>query len=269
MQVRCKITDSAENVVYSDVVTVSLVSLADVLNDAGGALQFVNAELDEANGLYPWIASEVDGYACGVSSNGGVNNSRAEFSLELNLERAAVLSFWYEVWGEGYDSGNWYDYGALYLDGTADGNARLKSTKDAEWTYFELALTPGEHTLLWRFRKDGSGHLPGDFFAVRSVRVDPAWIAISSQPEDVTAALNGPYAFSVEALGDGLAYQWQYSADGGETWTNSAYSSATNAKLRFTANANWNGYKYRCVVTDAQSAAVTSAAVTLTVTSGD
>ena len=253
MEVRCKITDSAENVVYSDVVTVSMVSLDDALNDVGGKLAFVNAELNEASDpmIYPWAPAEYDGYLCGVSTNGGVDRSNAEFGLTVNLDRSATLSFWYQVWGEGNNSSNWYDYGALYVDGATDAYARLKRTHDTEWTFFELALTPGEHTLLWRYRKDSSTSNSGDLFAVRSVRLDPAWIVFSSQPEDASAGLNEPYSFSVEALGDGLTYQWQVSTDGGENWQNATETGNQTASLSGTvASLDFFDRQYRCQLTD-------------------
>jgi uncharacterized cupredoxin-like copper-binding protein len=75
-------------------------------------------------------------------------------------------------------------------------------------------------------------------------------IGIETQPEDVTVEAGKAALFTVEASGEDVTYQWQYSADGGETWVNSGYSSAKTATLRFTAKASFNGYLYRCVVND-------------------
>ncbi len=90
-------------------------------------------------------------------------------------------------------------------------------------------------------------------------------IGITAQPEDITVQASKRAAFTVAALGANLAYQWQYSADDGATWSNSGYSSANKATLAFTANSNYNGYKYRCVITS-DGGTITSNAATLTVT---
>ena len=89
---------------------------------------------------------------------------------------------------------------------------------------------------------------------------------ITSQPADVTVAAGERARFSVVADGDDLTYQWQYSADGGETWSKSTYTSATSATLSMTAQAGWDGYLYRCVISTSSGNATASAPATLTVT---
>ena len=88
-------------------------------------------------------------------------------------------------------------------------------------------------------------------------------LAITSHPEDVTIAIGNTATFNVTATGEELTYQWQYSADSGNTWANSALTGNTTATFSVTANAGRDGYQYRCVVTDKYSNTVTSNAVTL------
>lgn len=89
-------------------------------------------------------------------------------------------------------------------------------------------------------------------------------IVIIKQPADVTAAVGEKVSFTVTANGDGLKYLWQWSADG-ITWKN---TSTTTASYTVTPSASFNGYKYRCVITDAYGNSVTSEELTLYVIGG-
>lgn len=100
--------------------------------------------------------------------------------------------------------------------------------------------------------------------AVKMVKVSPP--TITGQPADVTVAVGETVYFTVAAEGKGLSYQWQYSADGGETWNNSGAAGYRSTTLHFAAKATYDGYLYRCVVTDSYSATATSNAAILTVT---
>ena len=85
---------------------------------------------------------------------------------------------------------------------------------------------------------------------------------ITAQPTAQTAAAGETVTFTVTASGTGLTYQWQYSTDYGKTWTDKAGS--TKATHTVTVKASYNGYLYRCVVTNSKGT-VTSSKVRLTV----
>lgn len=89
-------------------------------------------------------------------------------------------------------------------------------------------------------------------------------IVIIKQPADVTVAVGATATFKVAATGDGIKYQWQYSANSGTTWGNSINTTDTlnvsNCKIEY------SGYMYRCIISDAGGNHVISNAVTLTVT---
>ena len=89
-------------------------------------------------------------------------------------------------------------------------------------------------------------------------------LAITGQPADCTAAVGETVKFTVKATGDGLTYQWQFSADG-TTWKNSTMTGYKTATMSVPVTKARNGYQYRCVITDASGATVTSDAATLTV----
>lgn len=106
--------------------------------------------------------------------------------------------------------------------------------------------------------------------------VDPS---VTVQPVNVTIAHTNSTTFAVTAVGTAtLTYQWQVSTDMGGSWTNTVngnpvsvgsgnYSNSTTATLGLaTLAVTANNYRYRCVVTNGSTVAVTSSPANLTVT---
>ena len=84
---------------------------------------------------------------------------------------------------------------------------------------------------------------------------------ITTQPHDITAKIGDTALFKVVATGNDLTYQWQYYT--GSKWTNSGLTGNKTAALKVAVTAARNGQQYRCVITDANGASVTSTAVKL------
>ena len=100
--------------------------------------------------------------------------------------------------------------------------------------------------------------------APATLTVNAAATTITTQPGNVTVTEGETATFSVTATGSNLTYQWQQSTDG-SAWAN--ISGATGISYTTQATTmDMNGYQYHCVVTDGNSAEVTSQAATLTVT---
>lgn len=89
--------------------------------------------------------------------------------------------------------------------------------------------------------------------------------AITQQPEDVTIEADEYATFTVKASGENLSYRWQYSTNGGQSWSNSTATSAYSDTYRLKATAARDGYKVRCRVSDGNET-LTSEVATLTVT---
>ncbi len=85
---------------------------------------------------------------------------------------------------------------------------------------------------------------------------------ILTQPKAVTVKSGKTVKFTVAAAGVGLKYQWQYSKNGGKTWTK--LSGKTSATLSLKAAKKNNGWLYRCVVKN-DIGSVNSKGVKLTV----
>ena len=102
--------------------------------------------------------------------------------------------------------------------------------------------------------------------------------SIASGPSNATIGVGTGTAFTTTVAGTtGATYQWQRSTTGsGGTYANitgstmditGTYSGFTTATLTLTnAPADWNGYAYRCIVTNT-CGSITSSGATLTVTS--
>ena len=86
---------------------------------------------------------------------------------------------------------------------------------------------------------------------------------ITKQPANVTAAVGETAKFTVTATGAGLTYQWQYNSGSG--WKNSGSTGATTAELSIYGRTTYNGWKYRCIITDANGVETPSGEATLTV----
>ncbi len=94
-----------------------------------------------------------------------------------------------------------------------------------------------------------------------SVATLTAKTVITAQPNGVRAAIGETAKFTVTATGAGLSYQWQYNS--GDGWKNSGATGATTATLSINAKNTYNGWKYRCIITDANGVKTTSSVATL------
>ena len=83
-------------------------------------------------------------------------------------------------------------------------------------------------------------------------------------PEDKIAE-NGIAVFTVDVEGEGLTYRWQYQRADGTKWFDTTMAGYKTAELTVTATKARNGYKYRCVITDAYGNETISEEATLTV----
>ncbi len=88
---------------------------------------------------------------------------------------------------------------------------------------------------------------------------------ITTQPKSVTAAKNAKTTFTVVASGVGLKYQWQVKTSSSAAWKNTGTTGNKTKTITVTAYASYNGYQYRCIMTDAAGNTVNSSAATLKV----
>ena len=87
---------------------------------------------------------------------------------------------------------------------------------------------------------DPSGNTSGDPI--------PTPITILTQPYDVETSVGEDVTFHVDARGNNLRYQWQYSLDEGTTWKNCTASGFNTDTFSFVMQERFNGRKYRCMI---------------------
>ncbi|MBQ2061262.1 MAG: immunoglobulin domain-containing protein [Oscillospiraceae bacterium] len=92
----------------------------------------------------------------------------------------------------------------------------------------------------------------------------PYMLAITQQPEDVTAAVGETAQFTVAATGVYVKYQWQYKSGG--KWVDSKMTGYDTPTLSVPVTGARNGRVYRCHVLDKSGDSVDSASAKLTVT---
>ncbi|MBQ6546032.1 MAG: BspA family leucine-rich repeat surface protein [Lachnospiraceae bacterium] len=89
-------------------------------------------------------------------------------------------------------------------------------------------------------------------------------LAITRDPDDQIVPEYDTVVFSVDVVGIGIQYQWQYMAAGSSSWNDCpAGMEGYNEPELFVEAEGRNGYRYRCVCTDVNGAAATSAAAEL------
>jgi hypothetical protein len=125
---------------------------------------------------------------------------------------------------------------------SADGGTTWKKPSFTSNTAtITMTATSARNGLLFRCLVTNSYGTTTSSTAKLTVTTKPV---ITVQPKAVTAALNGTAKFSVTAVGPGLSYQWQYSADGGTTWKTPSFTSNT-ASITMTATSARNGLLFR------------------------
>jgi hypothetical protein len=88
-------------------------------------------------------------------------------------------------------------------------------------------------------------------------------VSITTQPTAQTVCTGADATFSIVATGTGISYQWQVSADNGNTWNSISGQTSTSLNLN-SVTIGMNANQYRCVVSGT-CGSVTSNSALLTV----
>ncbi|MBQ5754275.1 MAG: hypothetical protein IIV90_01270, partial [Oscillospiraceae bacterium] len=79
-------------------------------------------------------------------------------------------------------------------------------------------------------------------------------LTIAAQPADIVVKAGEKASFTVEATGQGLSYQWYYKSPTGTSFKRTTWAGAKTDTLTVTTkpdDISYNGYQYKCKVTDA------------------
>ena len=86
-------------------------------------------------------------------------------------------------------------------------------------------------------------------------------LSITTQPSDVCVVINGKADFNIAASGIGLSYQWYIKKEDDTSW--SQWDTLDSADICAISDASWHNMKVKCIVTDNVGKTVSSKAVTV------
>ncbi len=116
----------------------------------------------------------------------------------------------------------------------------------------------------WQFRcivTDGNGNTTASDAA--TLYVKPGFV---TQPKDVSVAAGDTATFTVVALGKGtLKYQWQLRVNATSAWIDFDENGSKTATLSGPTMAEFNGWQFRCIVTDANGQKAISDVATMNI----
>ena len=112
---------------------------------------FESGEFDnyewEFGGNANWAINDVAYEGSYSAQSGSIGDSQnSALQLELNVLFDGEISFWYRVSSEGG-----YDFFSFYIDGAQQNTW----SGEIPWTQTSFAIEQGNHTLEWRYAKDG------------------------------------------------------------------------------------------------------------------
>ncbi len=153
--------------------------------------------------------------------------------------------------------------GGNFIDLSMNPQAGLSAGNSSNLSIDASQLAVGSYSVRCRI----TGSCSGDVFSIPVQILVEAAAAISTQPQSVTVCEGLDAVFSVAA--SGTTFQWQQSANNGQTFTNLGNSASiagtTTTQLTISdVSATLNGTIYQCYVTN-DCGEVTSQAVQLTV----
>ncbi len=245
----CEVTDGTGTVLTSDVTFLCLSGAVDgAVNAPGCRLTYEN------DGDYPWVIAKLDGELAARSGNSGIDSSTSVLEAAVTLTESTTLSFDYFVEAEE----NW-DTGYFFVDG----ETVFSTSKTSGWEHMETELSSGEHQLKWRFSKDTSYSRGLDGFYIKNLMVDlGAPLTLDADLEDYAGPLGSTAAFTVEASGEGLTYQWYVKNRTASKFSKSSVTGPTYSVALTEAN---SGRQLYCVVTDSHGETVRTSTVTMSI----
>ena len=117
-------------------------------------------------GAYPWIEVTEGNRTYARSGNASVSSSTSEMTSTVKVTLLSRLSFDFKAWGEG--SSTAWDKCEFLVDGVSQ---FAYGARQNDWETYTMDVTPGTHTLTWRYTKDSSVNPTGDYFAVDNLSI--------------------------------------------------------------------------------------------------
>jgi uncharacterized protein (TIGR02145 family) len=228
-----------------------------------------------------YIAPDLGKGAKGGFAIGGFNNAKSTPEEYLRVTRDSIRAYInnnpVKAAKGGFAIGGFSDakgFGNEYLSVTTDSVKVSKSLLIPRLTMEErdnLPFTPGEALIIFNTTEGCMQIFKNSVWSnIWCFNCAPSFII---QPVDQTICSGGNAIFFVSATGTNLSYQWQMSADGGNTWnniTNGGSNPSYSGAKGYTLNISFipvqcHSNKFRCVVAGSCLPNVNSDVVTLNV----
>jgi hypothetical protein len=146
---------------------------------------------------HAWEITTADKHAgnYSVKSTGeGTAYLQTDLTLSVSLTGAGTVSFWAKVSSESN-----CDYGRFLID---DSQKMQVSGQTDDWTHYEYTLTSGDHTLVWRYKKDINTDKGDDCFYVDDIAVIEtsvgSWQIVQTSITENTVTVSDATKFDAE-----------------------------------------------------------------------
>lgn len=205
-------------------------------------------------------------YRCVVRDSEGnsITSSAATLTVKSAIEITGISDDYYGTNGTKAS----FHVDASTADGTLTYQWQYRTAGSSKWktpgqasaktSDYSFKLTPSYDGIEVRcILSDGAGHSKTS--EVRKANV----FAITAQPQSSEIVIGEQTTFSVEAIGQGLTYQWYFKRPSG-SWKKVSVSGYNTSELSITGQTANNGTQYRCRVTDALGNYLTSGSAVLT-----
>ena len=159
-------------------------------------------------------------------------------------------------WGEQYGAVVTPPSGMTVLVYLGDSEEDASLAQGAPFTESVYLADLGAHRYQY-YRCESHSHTYGTNGKCTVCGYEPG--AILQNPQNASAWEGSKASFHVLAAGSKVAYQWEVSMDGGNTWAE--ISGANDASYEVTASREMSGWQYRCIVSDYEKEMVSDAAV--------
>jgi len=209
-------------------------------------------------GAANWFGEACAFYSGGDAAQSGDISDNQSTYMEATVTGPGTLSFYWKV-----DSENNYDYLTLLVDGTPQSGPICGSVN---WTYKDIGVAAGAHTLRWQYSKDGSVSNGADAAWLDLVVFDATEVVTSpTSPEGNTSVAAGTtYTYATGGAVSSLAHSVQYRFNWGDG-TYSSWASGTTASHSWVSAGT---YTVQAEARCASDTGVTSSSATTAVSAG-
>ncbi|MDO4945355.1 MAG: heparinase II/III family protein [Ruminococcus sp.] len=223
----------------------------------GGKTWSVSGAPGNKTDTISFIASESQSgymYRCIVTDGKG-NEVTSDGAALISSDKAVIMSNPENVTCEVGErvsftviaKGNGLSYQWQY---STDGGANWKTSNAAGSKTAVLAITAADSQNGYMYRCAVTGADETQVISTEALLIVRGKAVILSHPENAEVNIGERATFKVTAAGEGIAYQWQWSKDGGKTWSVSGAPGNKTDTISFIASESQSGYRYRCVVED-------------------